>query len=34
VIYMEKGQIVAVGSFDEVRLRVPDFDRQASLMGL
>jgi len=34
VIYMEKGQIVAVGSFDEVRSRVPDFDRQASLMGL
>ena len=34
VFYMEKGQIVAHGSFEEVRGKVPDFDRQAKLMGL
>jgi len=34
VIYMESGQIIAHGSFDEVRSAVPDFDRQAQLMGL
>jgi len=34
VIYMEKGQIVARGTFEEVRTEVPDFDNQAKLMGL
>ena len=34
VVYMEAGKIMAVGSFDEVRTQVPDFDSQASLMGL
>lgn len=34
VVYMDKGKIVAIGSFDEVRAVVPDFDRQAKLMGL
>ena len=34
VIYMDEGMIKAVGSFDEVRSAVPDFDRQAHLMGL
>jgi ABC-type multidrug transport system fused ATPase/permease subunit len=34
VIYMEKGQIVAKGKFEEVRKAVPDFDHQAQLMGL
>jgi ABC-type multidrug transport system fused ATPase/permease subunit len=34
VIYMENGKILAIGSFDEVRKAVPNFDRQASLMGL
>jgi len=34
VLYMDKGEIVARGSFDEVRNTVPDFDRQAKLMGL
>jgi ABC-type multidrug transport system fused ATPase/permease subunit len=34
IIYMEKGQIKAVGSFEEVRRLVPNFDTQASLMGL
>jgi len=34
VIYMDKGKIVAKGKFEEVRKTVPDFDRQAQLMGL
>jgi ABC-type multidrug transport system fused ATPase/permease subunit len=34
VIYMEEGRILAIGTFDEVRKAVPDFDRQAQLMGL
>lgn len=34
VIYLEKGKIVKIGSFDEVRQAVPDFDNQAKLMGL
>jgi ABC-type multidrug transport system fused ATPase/permease subunit len=34
VIYIEDGKIAAVGSFDEVRAAIPNFDRQASLMGL
>jgi ABC-type multidrug transport system fused ATPase/permease subunit len=34
VIYMAAGRIVASGTFEEVRTQVPDFDRQASLMGL
>jgi ABC-type multidrug transport system fused ATPase/permease subunit len=34
VIYMEKGKIVATGTFEEVRQKVSDFDRQAQLMGL
>jgi ATP-binding cassette, subfamily B, bacterial PglK len=34
VIYMDAGVIKAVGTFDEVRSKVPDFDRQAQLMGL
>ena len=34
VIYMNEGKILAVGTFQEVRSRIPDFDAQASLMGL
>ena len=34
VIYMDQGRIVTQGSFEEVRLAVPDFDSQAKLMGL
>lgn len=34
VLYMDKGEIVARGTFEEVRSAVPDFDRQAKLMGL
>jgi ABC-type multidrug transport system fused ATPase/permease subunit len=34
VVYMSEGQIVSVGSFEEIRINVPDFDIQAKLMGL
>jgi ABC-type multidrug transport system fused ATPase/permease subunit len=34
VYYMEDGAIQASGTFDEVRSRVPQFDRQAKLLGL
>jgi ABC-type multidrug transport system fused ATPase/permease subunit len=34
VVYLKDGEIVAQGSFDEVRKSVPDFDKQAQLMGL
>ena len=34
VIYLEDGQIKGEGSFETVRAKVPDFEKQASLMGL
>jgi ABC-type multidrug transport system fused ATPase/permease subunit len=34
MLYLENGRIVNSGTFDEVRAAVPDFDRQASLLGL
>lgn len=34
VIYMDEGRVLAIGNFEEVRESVPNFDRQASLMGL
>jgi ABC-type multidrug transport system fused ATPase/permease subunit len=34
VVYLSEGRVIAMGSFDEVRRAVPDFDRQAQLMGL
>jgi ABC-type bacteriocin/lantibiotic exporter with double-glycine peptidase domain len=34
VVYIEDGKILATGTFEEVRKAVPNFDRQASLMGL
>jgi ABC-type multidrug transport system fused ATPase/permease subunit len=34
VVYLEDGKIQATGTFEEVRAAVPNFDRQASLMGL
>jgi ABC-type multidrug transport system fused ATPase/permease subunit len=34
VVYLHEGKIIATGTFDEVRIAVPDFDRQAQLMGL
>jgi len=34
VLYLDEGRLVCSGTFDEVRKSVPDFDRQAKLMGL
>ena len=34
VIYIDGGKITAQGTFEEVRNQVPDFERQAQLMGL
>jgi len=34
VVYMEKGKVTFSGTFNEVRKAVPNFDRQAKLMGL
>ena len=34
VVYIDGGRVLAKGSFQEVRTQVPDFDRQAKLMGL
>lgn len=34
IVYMENGKILAIGKFDEVRRSVPNFDTQASLMGI
>jgi ABC-type multidrug transport system fused ATPase/permease subunit len=34
VVYMDNGNVIATGTFEEVRDLVPDFDRQAKLMGL
>jgi ABC-type multidrug transport system fused ATPase/permease subunit len=34
VVYMENGKIVSIGTFDEVRENVTNFDEQAKLLGL
>lgn len=34
VIYLEKGKIIALGTFDQVRRQVPNFEKQANLMGI
>jgi ABC-type multidrug transport system fused ATPase/permease subunit len=34
VIYLANGRITGSGTFSEVRAQVPDFDRQAKLLGL
>lgn len=34
VVYFSNGKILAMGSFEEVRKAVPDFDYQAKIMGL
>lgn len=34
VVYLADGKIEAIGTFNEVRKAVPDFNRQAKLMGL
>jgi ATP-binding cassette subfamily C protein len=34
LLYLEDGRIISRGTFEQVRSSVPDFDRQASLLGL
>lgn len=34
VIYLDKGRVIARGTFSEVRSQVPDFDSQANLIGI
>ena len=34
VVYMEEGRVLAKGSLSEVREAIPNFDKQAKLMGL
>jgi len=34
IVYMENGSIIACGSFEDVRKKVPNFETQAQLMGL
>lgn len=34
VVYMDKGKVLHTGSFMEVRKAIPNFDKQAKLMGL
>jgi ABC-type multidrug transport system fused ATPase/permease subunit len=34
VVYLDNGRILSVGTFDQVKNNVPDFTKQASLMGL
>jgi ABC-type multidrug transport system fused ATPase/permease subunit len=34
VVYLSEGRVKAVGTFDEVRALIPNFNRQATLMGL
>jgi ATP-binding cassette, subfamily B, bacterial PglK len=34
LIYVEDGRVLAEGDFETLRVKVPDFDKQAKLMGL
>ncbi len=34
VVYINDGEVIAQGSFDEIRRKVPNFDNQATLLGL
>ena len=34
IVYLDSGRIAGIGTFDEVRAAVPNFDRQAALLGL
>lgn len=34
VVYLSEGEIQAVGTFEEVRSQIPNFDKQAKLLGL
>ena len=34
VVYLNEGKIISQGTFTDLRRAVPDFDRQANLMGI
>jgi hypothetical protein len=34
IVYIEKGKILSIGNFDEVRAQIPDFNEQSKLLGL
>jgi ABC-type multidrug transport system fused ATPase/permease subunit len=34
IVYIEKGKILSIGNFDEVRAKIPDFSEQSKLLGL
>jgi ABC-type multidrug transport system fused ATPase/permease subunit len=34
VVYIDGGKVLAQGTFEEVRLQIPNFEKQAQLMGL
>ena len=34
IFYLDSGNLLASGTFEEVRRALPDFDRQAKMMGL
>ena len=34
VVYLSNGKVLAMGTFDEVRHVIPDFDQQARIMGI
>lgn len=34
IYYLDRGKILASGTFDELRAKIPNFDEQANLMGL
>lgn len=34
IAYLEKGRLLGIGTFEELRIQVPEFDHQARLMGL
>ena len=34
VVYLEGGKVMAQGTFDQLRDLIPNFDRQANLMGI
>ena len=34
IYYIDKGKIVASGNFEELKSRIPEFEKQANLMGL
>ena len=34
IVYMENGKILSIGNFEKVKSEIPNFHKQASLMGL